>query len=238
MVGRAYCCFVTGTTLSCAALFPRALDSGWTIIRPMATLSQVPADDPVQSDAETLDRACVDWLRAVADGRDERAFAALYDATLGKCYALALRITRDRNAAEDVVAATFQQVWLEARNFDPARGRALAWLVTICRSRALDSLRRRDRAATHPDPVSLLGAEPQATDNPAELVSMLEEHSALHAAIAGLPALPRQLLGLAFFRGLSHQEIATELSMPLGTVKTHLRKVQEHLGTLLGSRPP
>jgi RNA polymerase sigma-70 factor (ECF subfamily) len=204
----------------------------------MAAPRQVSFQDAASAPSDDLERACVDWLRAVAAARDEQAFAALYDATLGKCYALAVRITRDRGAAEDVVAATFQQVWQHAPSFDPVRGRALAWLTTICRSRALDHLRRRDRAATHPDPVRLAGEEPQDAADPADLLEALEQHSVLRAAIAALPVLPRQLLGLAFFRGLSHQEIATELGMPLGTVKTHLRKVQEQLRGLLASAQP
>jgi len=176
-----------------------------------------------------LNAACAGWLRDIARG-DERALTALYDATLGRCYALAYRITRNRQSAEDVLTTTFLQVWREAARYDPARGHPMAWLLTICRSRALDHLRQRDPAELHPEPDSLTRpSEGPVADDPLAALIERDTNARLHEAIAGLPRLSQQLLALAFFRGLSHQEIADHTGMPLGTVKTHLRQAQAAL---------
>ena len=181
--------------------------------------------DPMAS----LNAACANWLREIARG-DEQALTALYDATLGRCYALAYRITRNRQSAEDVLTTTFHQVWREAARYDPARGHPMAWLLTICRSRALDHLRQRDPAESHPEPDTLVRAgEEVEADDPLSTLIQRDTHARLHEAIAGLPRLSQQLLALAFFRGLSHQEIADHTGMPLGTVKTHLRQAQAAL---------
>lgn len=168
------------------------------------------------------------WLRAMARG-EEAALGDFYDATLSKSYALAHRIVRDRDAAEDIVAETYLQVWREAHRYDSSRGNPLAWLLTICRSRALDYLRRQDPAELHPAPETLATAEIPLSAATEDIVACLQEGHLVRAALAQLPAVPRQLLTLAFFRGLSHQEIAEQTGLPLGTVKSHLRKAQETL---------
>lgn len=155
---------------------------------------------------------------------DETALAAFYDATLGKVYGLALRITARADAAEDVAAEVYHQAWRQADRFDAARGRALAWLLTMARSRALDSLRRRDEAVSHPEPETLAGPQTDPHTNPLDLLLGVERDSALHGALARVSPVQRQLLALAFYRDLSHQEIAGHAGLPLGTVKTHIRK--------------
>lgn len=184
---------------------------------------------------EALNAACLPWLHAIARG-DQEALSAMYEATLGKCYALALRITRVRESAEEVVCDTFMQVWRDAARYDPQRGQPLAWLLSICRSRAIDHLRQRDRAEPHEDPASLAGDLGASGDDPLNLALAFEANSLVRDAIAGMPAVSQQLLALAFYRGLSHQEIADHLGMPLGTVKTHLRRAQEMLRTAVGDK--
>lgn len=183
--------------------------------------------------AEDTTLATVDqWLRAMARG-DEQALGSFYDATLSRSYALALRIVRDREAAEDVVAETYLQVWREAQRYDSTRGNALAWLLTICRSRALDYLRRLEPVEFHAEPDTLPGANVPRSDATEDLVSALQEGHRVREAVAQLPPVQRQLLALAFFRGLSHQEIAEHSGLPLGTVKSHIRKAQEALRLVL-----
>ena len=184
---------------------------------------------------DQLNTACTAWLSDIARG-DEGALSAFYDATLGKCYALALRITRTRESAEEVVSDTFLQVWREAARYDPARGRPLAWLLSICRSRAIDHLRQRDPAEPHEDPAVLNSAQMISTEDPLSLALALEANSTVRAAIAQLPMVSQQLLALAFFRGMSHQEIAHHTGMPLGTIKTHLRRAQECLRVTVGEK--
>lgn len=155
---------------------------------------------------------------------DEQALGQFYDATLGRVYGLALRITRDPHAAEEVAEDVYWQVWRQALRFDAARGKAIAWLLTITRSRALDSLRRGDEAQTHPEPETLIAAETSQDGDPQDLLEATQRSHQLHAALATLETLPRQLLALAFFRGLTHEEIATHCALPLGTVKSHIRR--------------
>jgi RNA polymerase sigma-70 factor (ECF subfamily) len=163
------------------------------------------------------------WIARIARG-DEEALGRLYDDTLGRVHGLALRITRDRQAAEEVVEDVYWQVWRQALRFDASRGGAMAWLLTITRSRALDSLRRADEAEAHPEPETLIAAEASADGDPQDLLAATQRDSRLHAALASLDALPRQLLALAYFRGLTHEEIAAHAGLPLGTVKSHIRR--------------
>ena len=163
-------------------------------------------------------------LIARVAGHDEAALGELYDLTHGRVHGIALRITRRREVAEEVTEDAYWQVWRQALRFDPARGNAMAWLLTIARSRALDTLRRADPAEAHPEPETLADADFAPSGDPQDLLAATQRDRALHAALATLDALPRQLLALAFFRGLTHEEIATQTALPLGTVKSHIRR--------------
>lgn len=165
---------------------------------------------------------CSGLLAAIAR-QDEAALAVLYDATISRVYGLALRITRKPEAAEEVVADVYHQVWRKAAAYDAARGRALTWLLTICYSRALDQLRRKDEAESHPDPETLRPALAEDDSDPLDILQAIENQSAIHAALQNLKPLQRQLIALAFFKGLSHQETAEQSGLPLGSVKTHIR---------------
>lgn len=157
-------------------------------------------------------------------GGDELALADLYDATCGRVNGIVLRIVRDTVAAEEVVEDVFFQVWRQALRYDPARGRPLAWILTIARSRALDHLRRADPAVCHPEPHTLLEFEPHAGGDPPDLLAACQDSSLVHAALAALDPVPRQLVALVFFRGLTHEEVAQHAGLPLGTVKSHVRR--------------
>jgi RNA polymerase sigma-70 factor (ECF subfamily) len=109
--------------------------------------------------------------------------------------------------------------------------------MTICRSRALDLLRRADEAEAHPEPESLR-PEPAEQDTAQDLLAATQQHAALHGALGRLEPLERQLIALAFFRGLSHQEIAAHARLPLGSVKTHIRKALAVLRECLPERSP
>ena len=159
-------------------------------------------------------------LERIVD-RDESAFSALYDSLLERVYGLALRITHCVPVAEEVTEDTFWQVWRQAPRFDPVRGNAVAWVMTIARSRALDALRRMN-AAEHESLVSV--TDVATGDNPHDLLAAVQQGSRVHDALAKLDPVPRQLLALAFFRGFSHDEIAGYTSLPLGTVKSQIRR--------------
>lgn len=160
------------------------------------------------------------WIGQVVE-RDEDALSRLYDAMAGRIYGLALRITRNAQTAEEVVEDTFWQVWRQAPRFDPERGSAAGWMLNMTRSRALDALRR---AGTVECAAEAGEHEPDLAAGPEDLFAASEAGLQLESALAGLEPLPRQLVALAFFRGLSHEEIAVHTGLPLGTVKSHIRR--------------
>lgn len=172
------------------------------------------------------------WIGRVVDG-DEAALAALYEAMVGRVYGLALRITRQIALAEEVAEDTFWQIWRQAPRYDVGRGTAMAWIMTMARSRALDALRRREPAECEADIERLAESRGDAQASPQDLLEAVQQGSLLHAALARLDPLPRQLVALAFFRGLSHEEIADQTGMPLGTVKSHIRRALERLRRFL-----
>ncbi|HRD85917.1 MAG TPA: sigma-70 family RNA polymerase sigma factor [Rubrivivax sp.] len=178
-----------------------------------------------------------EWITAGVD-HDERALAALYDATFSRVYGLVQRIVRNAATAEEVVEDTYFQVWRQAVRFDPARGKALTWLLSMARSRAIDALRREHR---HSHETLLDDTVPETADDaPAadELLDLARHHADLHQALLQLGAQPRQLVSLAFFRGLTHEEIAEQTRLPLGTVKSQIRRALQSLRQALGSEGP
>lgn len=164
--------------------------------------------------------------------QDESALAQLYDATIAKVYGLALKITRRHDLAEEVVEDTYMQVWQEAGNFDHMRGSTIAWMMMICRSRAIDALRKLDKATSHAEP-ELLRQDNEEAINPLDIVMMLERESAIRIAMTTLSATQRQLISLAFFKGYTHEEIAEQMAIPLGTVKSNIKRAQHILKTVL-----
>lgn len=170
--------------------------------------------------------------------RDERALAALYDATSARVYGLVLRITRRAALAEEVVEDTFWQAWRQAPRFEAARGKVITWLLAMARSRAIDALRRDERFqhAEMPQEVSL--EDDAETVLPAhDLLEATRSEQRVHEAVAALEPRARQLVALAFFRGLTHEEIAAQTAMPLGTVKSLIRRSLQQLRRLLDQPP-
>jgi RNA polymerase sigma factor (sigma-70 family) len=180
------------------------------------------------------DAALRDYLSAISK-HDQLALAHLYDLTVSRVYSVALRIVRHVHLAEEVVSDVYMQVWRDAQRYDDTRGRVLGWLLIITRSRALDILRRQDEAFSHPEPYDLV-SEPESEQKSAhDLLEAAQAGSALHEAMQSLTPLQRQLLSLAFFRGLSHSEIVEQSGIPLGSVKTHIRRALAALKSRLGA---
>lgn len=175
----------------------------------------------------------VAWIEAIVD-QDERALAALYDATFSRVFGLVKRIVRDTALAEEVVEDAYFQVWRQAVRFDAARGKPLTWLLGMARSRAIDALRREARFQ-HDDLDDDTAPEPASPAAPFdELLDLARHRADLHQALMLLGAQPRQLVSLAFFRGLSHEEIAEQTCLPLGTVKSQIRRALMSLRQILG----
>lgn len=168
----------------------------------------------------------LDALVAALCARDEAALGPLYDATFAKVHALARAILRCAEDAEEVVCDTYAQAWHEAERYDSSRGNVLAWLLTICRSRALDRLRQRRVPVVELDAAADLA---DASPAPDDLLALVQEGTRVHAALATLSAERRELIALAFLQGLSHQQIAVRTGLPLGTVKSHVRRALAQL---------
>ncbi|MEW6119790.1 MAG: sigma-70 family RNA polymerase sigma factor [Pseudomonadota bacterium] len=174
------------------------------------------------------DAAIAHLIQRMAAG-DEAALARLYDLTLARVHALALRITGRRDLAEEACVEAYWQAWREAMRYDAARGQPLAWLMVIVRSRAIDTLRRLDRATSCPDPETHLDEALNPDASPLDQLMASERASALGRALADLTPVQRQMVGLAFYKDLSHQEISDQTGLPLGTVKSHLKRAQNAL---------
>lgn len=196
------------------------------VVWPPAIVSAMDMVD--EANDSSLDR----MLEGIVNG-DREAFASLYDATNDRVLSIVLRITQKMEVAEEVVGDVYLQVWRQADRFDAARGNALAWLTVISRSRALDAVRKYGSAPTsYASPIED-EEEPECCDYPQDLLMAAEEHSALHVALEKIEPGQRQLLALAYFRGYSHGELAQFTGLPLGTVKTQLRRTLSKLKDLM-----
>lgn len=159
--------------------------------------------------------------------QDEAALTQLYRSLCTRVHRLALRLTRNSGTAEEVVEDVFWQVWRQAPRYDPARGPVVAWVLQMARSRAVDAWRAAGRDPLHAaldidDELAWHDAgedfDPQALLGSAQLAQHME------VALCRLDPLRRQLVSLAFHRGYSQSEIAEQTGLPLGTVKSHLRR--------------
>ena len=154
---------------------------------------------------------------------DQRALAELFDSTSRAVYGLLLRILSDPGVAEEVLLDVYAQAWRQAGTYNAERGTPLAWLTTIARSRALDRLRRTRRERGRAEPLDAVAELPSTGASAEEDINERERGALVRAALAALPAEQREVIELAYYRGLSHSEIAAARGLPLGTVKTRTR---------------
>ncbi|WP_322513129.1 sigma-70 family RNA polymerase sigma factor [Chloroflexus sp.] len=170
--------------------------------------------------------------------REEAALGALYDRYASLVYAIALRITGDRQTAEEVMQDVFQNVWQTAGGFRQQTGAVSGWMIGIARHRAIDALRsKRERARSRELSGVDLGVMPAAMGGVEDDVEQRALREAVRAALADLPPAQRQAIEMAYYGGLTQTEIAERLGEPLGTVKTRLRlgltKLRDGLRSLL-----
>lgn len=171
-------------------------------------------------------------------GGDQSALGELYDLTVGRLYALAQTVLRNAADAEEVVCEVYTQVWQSAAHYDRSRGAVMGWLLTICRSRAIDRSRRN---RTRLQAASAFEADGVHRDtsapNPEDLLTLVQQGTSIYRALEQLTPIRRELVSLAFFRGLSHEEIAIESKLPIGTVKSHIRRALATLRAELDNDP-
>lgn len=172
--------------------------------------------------AATEDLAAL--LRRVAGG-DRAAFRRLYESQGARLFGVALRITRQPPLASDAVHDALLQVWRNAARFDAARGDPAAWLLSLVRYRALDIARRRGREVPDDD----LPEPADEGPDPLERLAAVRDAAALRACLGQLEDARRRLVVMTFVDGLTHSEAAARLNMPLGTVKSWIRRSLQSL---------
>ena len=163
---------------------------------------------------------------------DAKAFRSLYDLHSARLYGVALRITRNPALASDAVHDAMLQVWRNSDRYDPERGNAEAWLVSLVRYRALDIARKQGRELTGVD-------LPEQADEEPDVLSRLvasAEGSALRVCLEAVEPPRRRLVTMAFIDGLTQTQIAHHVGQPLGTVKSSIRRALLALRTCLDAK--
>ncbi|WP_426102183.1 RNA polymerase sigma factor [Massilia sp. TSP1-1-2] len=173
-------------------------------------------------------------LRRVGGG-DARAFGQLHALSSRRLLRFAGRIVQSRDIAEEVVQESFLAIWRDARRFDCARAAPMTWMSTIVRNKAIDCVRanaRREHLTDH-DSHDAASASIDLAGGPCEAAEQAERERQLAAGIATLGMLSRQAIELAFFHDMTHHEVAMEMTIPLGTAKTWIRRgcrqIRRHL---------
>jgi RNA polymerase sigma-70 factor (ECF subfamily) len=175
----------------------------------------------------------IELIRRMARG-DRDGFTAFYDAYAPLAFGVLRRLLGPDDAA-DALQDVFWELWRSAGDYDPARGSPEAWVTVRARSRGIDrlrSVRRREEVFVDPLPDTADAAPGAAGGNPSALV---EERATVQGALGELPASQREVIELAYLKGLTQSEIAGKLGQPLGTVKTRMRLGMEKLRALVGA---
>jgi RNA polymerase sigma-70 factor (ECF subfamily) len=184
--------------------------------------------------------------RLIADG-DERAFLAAYDTHAGLLYAVVARLLSDREAAAEIVQETYLTLWQRAAQYRSEAGSLRTWLMRIARNRALDRLRADARRPRLVGVADLPAAERLSTsggdarvaddDEPGPSLERRWTQAVVRAAVAAMPAIEREVLVLAYDHDLSQSQIASQLALPVGTVKSRTRRAMARLREALGTVP-
>jgi RNA polymerase sigma-70 factor (ECF subfamily) len=191
---------------------------------------------PAAFDAPTIDPAQLRlWLSGTAQ-QDAAAFHSLYSATSAKLYGFALRILGKRELAEEALQDSFVAIWHSAGTYQSHLAAPMTWMTTVVRNKAFDLLRHAgSQAEIDGDPFDseLANAMQDPGATPIEALALSREAKALAVCMAALEGLQRQVIGLAFFHDLSHAEVAKQMALPLGTVKTWIRRSLDKLKACL-----
>ena len=158
-------------------------------------------------------------LQACAGG-DQTALHSLYTGTAPQLFGLALRILRRRELAEEILHDSFILVWRNAHTFDPGRGTAMAWLARIVRNRCIDVIRRRGRET----PLSETSIADWEDPYPADRMVLGPDARRLQDCLDKLEEKPRYVLKLVYYEGMTYNEVAAHVGVPLGTVKSWVRR--------------
>lgn len=168
-------------------------------------------------------------LSLIKAGR-QSALETFYEETVNRVFSVALKVTANHNLAEEVVSDVYLQVWRKAHTYDEKKSTPLSWLLMIAYSRSIDAVRSNATTSKYEEHYDTQCDDIEITEeDPSSVFSNKEQSTFLIQAMQLLNFQQRQLINLAFYRGMSHQEIAKHIGIPLGTVKTNLRRAQEIL---------
>jgi len=191
--------------------------------------------EPIRPDpgAAEPDDADLNVLLTRVGRGDQAAFEAVYDRVAPPVYGLIRRVLRDAAQSEEVSQETLLEVWRTAARFDPARGSAVTWVMTIAHRRAVDRVRSETAAAQRENRVAA-EAVPAAPDEVAETVEASLEAERVRRCLDGLTDLQRESITLAYYSGYSYPQVASALGVALGTIKTRIRDGLKRLRDCLG----
>ena len=195
-------------------------------------LKLVPRPSDISPDESAARANAGALLEKVAQG-DQAAFSDLYDVLSSRVLGLIIRVLKDHSQSEEVTQEVFLEVWQTAARFDPNKGGAATWILTMAHRRAVDRVRSSQSSRDRDTKIGIRDYAPDY-DNVAETVEVRVEHERVSKALARLTELQRQAVTLAYYGGYSHSEVATILSVPIGTVKTRLRDGMIRLRDELG----
>lgn len=187
---------------------------------------------PASTDAQDDARARLTAALVRAGEGDRSALRTVYDATHAKLFGIVLRICRERQAAEDVLQDVYLTIWRRAGAFDPGRASPITWMATIARNRAIDRVRSSAIRRTEPEDAALEVADESPLAP--ELIARAQTATRLHTCLDTLEERQQTAIRTAFFDGLTYAELADRLTVPLGTVKSWIRRGMMKLKECLG----
>lgn len=182
------------------------------------------------------------WLMAVAQ-QDPLAFRSLYEATSPKLFGFVLRILQKRELAEEVLQESFVNIWSNAASYQSSLAAPMTWMTTIVRNRAFDLLRKLNNGQHFEVDLDadqfdseIMAAMESGEATPVEALELSQDAQSLALCMSRLEGLHRQAMALAFYHDLSHSEVAEQMKLPMGTVKTWIRRGLEKLRLCLARR--
>jgi len=170
-------------------------------------------------------------LGRIPDG-DRAALQTVYRLTSAKLFGVCLRILGERGEAEDVLQEVYVTVWRKAADFDASRASPMTWLIAIARNRAIDRL-RSTRQSRNMDPIDAATEIADATAGADSAIESVQEHARLHGCLDGLASHERAALRGAFFDGNTYEDLAARMKVPLGTMKSWIRRAMIKLKACL-----
>ncbi|SAL76188.1 sigma-24 (FecI-like) [Caballeronia peredens] len=188
------------------------------------------SDASAPDDAERLRRERVNRLLADVATGNEQAFAELYRETSGRVFGVIVRMIHDRGEAEDILQEVYASAWRRADSFDPARGSAITWLITLGRNRTIDRLRQHREELFGDDEAPDIADD---APTPAAAAESSEERRRLEQCMDRLEPQQKRAVREAFFTGATYNELAQRLAVPLGTMKSWIRRSLMQLKTCL-----